>query len=493
MEFIRRSRKYIISLYSIYVLIILTGVGLSLYKNWQDRIHKEGQELFHNNRIVANDFQHTVIDGTRLLEVAKRDIDHLVTIDSLNAETAHNVLARTLNSFQLFNPSEIYGLLMYVNAEGILTATSNSKSFEKINFSDRYYYQGLKTRPDKKFIIGPLLRARTTKQLVFHIATPILNSKNEFLGEIVIQVKVTGLSKLIEETMHISDERNDIVLDNNEIAFTYPLKLVNANSLRGQSFDGHNYIPDVELNGGWTVNQRRDSIEARTALPQLEAKTYSVTWINHIFKEFLKGSFSIVAYTLLSLAVMGYVVRKLFVELKSKHLEYVNSHTDVLTQLPNRRSLDEYFIKASNISRRSNRPLCALMIDIDHFKALNDKYGHGNGDIALKTVASVLKSSAGRPNDFCCRWGGEEFVVLLPETTLSGAEVVAAAILKNVSQTAIVIKPNQEIFITVSIGVSMTEEFNDDHSINLIDMADLAMYQAKKSGRNCYRVSTPSN
>lgn len=493
MEFIRKSRKYILSLYSIYVLIILAGVGLSLNQNWLDRISKEGQDLFHNNRIVANDFQHTVIDGTRLLEVAKRDIDQLVITDSLNAETAHYVLVKTLNSFQLFNPSEIYGLLMYVNAEGILTATSNNKPFEKINFSDRYYYHGLKTQPDKKFIIGPLLRARTTQQLVFHIATPILNSKNEFLGEIVIQVKVTGLSKLIEETMQVSEQRNDIVLDNNEIVFTYPLKLAKANSLRGQLFDGRDFLTDSELAGGWAINNTHHLIEARTALPDLRAISYSITWINHIFNAFIKGSLSIIAYTLLSLAVMGYVVRKLFIELRSKHLEYVNSHTDLLTQLPNRRSFDEYFIKAVSIVRRNKQSICALMIDIDRFKALNDTYGHKIGDIALKAVADNLKSSIGRPSDFCCRWGGEEFVILLPETTLSGAEVVAATILKSIRESAIQIKPNQEIHITVSIGISISGEFDDIRSVNLIDMADQAMYRAKESGRDCYKVYTHTN
>ena len=159
--------------------------------------------------------------------------------------------------------------------------------------------------------------------------------------------------------------------------------------------------------------------------------------------------------------------------------------TDALTGIYNRRGLFEIgefeFLRA----RRINRPLCALMLDIDHFKRVNDHYGHATGDQALRKIAERCVTSA-RTVDLIGRYGGEEFVILLPETHLESARGVAERLRQLVADEAISTDAGP-LRVTVSIGVA--EASDHDTLGTLIERADAALYEAKRAGRNCVRVS----
>ena len=136
-------------------------------------------------------------------------------------------------------------------------------------------------------------------------------------------------------------------------------------------------------------------------------------------------------------------------------------------------------------SQREKVPLSIIMCDIDNFKAYNDTYGHNSGDVCLKEVAQVIKSSLKRPVDFCARYGGEEFIVILPSIALDGAMHVANKIRLNIEEMEIIHKnslPKQ--IITLSLGVATSEGTNLDSYEELIKNADLALYKAKEQGRN---------
>ena len=174
-------------------------------------------------------------------------------------------------------------------------------------------------------------------------------------------------------------------------------------------------------------------------------------------------------------------------KLKSEMLEKL-AFLDGLTDIPNRRALEEALSVEWGRSKRSGAPLSVLMIDIDHFKAFNDSCGHGAGDECLRKVARELDSSLLRPGDFIGRYGGEEFAVILPDCDATGAALVAEKMREGVA--ALKIRhptPEQGAYVTVSIGcttrvVSMATPLSD-----LMDEADKALYLAKALGRN--RVS----
>ena len=160
------------------------------------------------------------------------------------------------------------------------------------------------------------------------------------------------------------------------------------------------------------------------------------------------------------------------------------SFSDALTGLKNRRFFDTEFPKYWKEAIRSKNPISALFIDIDHFKIFNDDYGHDCGDQALIAVARAIEQFVTRPLDFCCRWGGEEFAVILPDTDEHGAISLANEILEAVRLIKLDFPNNQHPKITVSIGIASLVVNQANTTDDLIDMADKAMYVAKQSGRD---------
>jgi diguanylate cyclase (GGDEF)-like protein len=159
--------------------------------------------------------------------------------------------------------------------------------------------------------------------------------------------------------------------------------------------------------------------------------------------------------------------------------------TDSLTGIPNRRSFTERIATEFKRSLRDQVPLSVILLDVDTFKAYNDTYGHGRGDQCLQKVSRHIKDSLKRPSDFCARIGGEEFIVLLPETSLAGAVKVAEKIRKNIEQAKIEHKSAPVYgLVTASMGVASSENQKISSYEQLVKNADQALYQAKKKGRN---------
>ena len=154
---------------------------------------------------------------------------------------------------------------------------------------------------------------------------------------------------------------------------------------------------------------------------------------------------------------------------------------DPMTGLHNRRWLEEMYTREINRSNSGNFSLIAFMIDVDHFKRVNDTYGHLAGDQVLISVARNLTRSL-RPSDMPVRYGGEEFTVFLPGTTPDNAKVIAERIRNNMENMSVVLPDGNVIPVTVSIGFAQRD--TGDTVASLIERADQAVYQAKENGRN---------
>ena len=158
---------------------------------------------------------------------------------------------------------------------------------------------------------------------------------------------------------------------------------------------------------------------------------------------------------------------------------------DGLTSLANRRSFDQALATEWSRGLRTRKPLSLLFADVDHFKMYNDLHGHQQGDDCLRAVASLLAESVCRPADVCARYGGEEFAIILPETDLEGARMVADRLQYALAERPLVhgapgIEPN----VTLSIGVATQIPLQAFSHENLLKQADRALYAAKSSGRN---------
>ncbi len=183
-------------------------------------------------------------------------------------------------------------------------------------------------------------------------------------------------------------------------------------------------------------------------------------------------------------------MRERLIEVSSE-LEEANAElqkladVDGLTGIANRRSLDSYLEHETARCIRENQPISLIMIDLDHFKAYNDYYGHLAGDNCLKRIADILKTKVRRPSDIAGRYGGEEFCIILPNTDAEGTKHVAEYLRLTVEELQIPHAGNDEKgVVTLSLGV-VTHYPDPSFAIStLLNDADKALYHAKRCGRN---------
>ena len=170
---------------------------------------------------------------------------------------------------------------------------------------------------------------------------------------------------------------------------------------------------------------------------------------------------------------------KLFTQVEEMALK------DTLTGLYNRRYFQQILDYEFNRAKRYHQPISLIFLDVDHFKAINDTYGHPVGDLFLKQIANKF-SSLFRTTDLPARFAGDEFVAILPATNQEGSTILAKRVLEALGQHQVIIRGNV-LKISVSIGVATCENLEGIGSRGLITRADKAMYKAKTQGRNCVK------
>ncbi|EMR0603515.1 TPA: GGDEF domain-containing protein [Stenotrophomonas maltophilia] len=188
-------------------------------------------------------------------------------------------------------------------------------------------------------------------------------------------------------------------------------------------------------------------------------------------------------------ALLGYALRSVLsqaeIQRQRDELETL-ARRDPLTGLGNRRSFDESLGAAHRRARRQGLGLAVLMIDIDHFKRLNDTYGHPEGDRRLRAVAAILDGCLQRGDDLLARYGGEEFIAALPSSDTSHALDLGERLRAAVEYAAL---PAPDGHVTISVGVAWQSASDEREPDDLVDRADQALYRAKHAGRNCVQLA----
>lgn len=197
------------------------------------------------------------------------------------------------------------------------------------------------------------------------------------------------------------------------------------------------------------------------------------------------------------IAVVGYGLRNTVAQMR--HIERGDTlqrerselqtiaWTDALTGVANRYFLDAALDRVWHRDLRAKRPLAVLMIDIDHFKLMNDRYGHPTGDACLRQVAKVLQDALVRPGDVLARYGGEEFIALIEDADAAGGHVVGERLRAAVEALGIEHRGSPFGVVTVSVGVASATPLGDTAAASLVKAADSALYEAKCAGRNLVR------
>ncbi|CAO4173281.1 sensor domain-containing diguanylate cyclase [Methylorubrum aminovorans] len=433
-----------------------------------------------------------------LLQVIERDIARNVEIIDLSLQAAISNLKspgvaeadpalRQLVLFARATTARDMGVMLIVNENGDSIIDSNAVPARSLNNADRGYFQIHKARADLGLHISPPVTSRLLGVPVIVLSRRIDKPDGSFGGVVQASLRLSYFSNLVDQIALGQEGGINLYLSDGTRLMRYPAgpSDVGANLAETPTFK--RYL--AERSDSFTGVSVRDGIERYYAFTQvgdlplilnvsLGTREIVAEWQA---KATVIGLAMLVLCGLtvsLSLLLGRELGRRATMQAELAKLV----RTDNLTGLANRRHFEEAFEQASRASARTGRPLSLLVIDADHFKNYNDRFGHAIGDAVLRGLADALRLSVRRPGDLAARVGGEEFAILLPGTDREGALQVAAAIHR---ATAALTLPSAGIepgSVSVSIGLAVSSA--GSAAAELYRRADAALYEAKSGGRN---------
>ncbi len=233
----------------------------------------------------------------------------------------------------------------------------------------------------------------------------------------------------------------------------------------------------------WTRPETGYGVKALFALGVLvSVQTFSVFLLpwEVAYPVFVKVAPALLLVTITGIVLLGMVLSREWERLRNETHLRTAAGSDPLTGLANRRQFDQTAALVLATARRHGRPLAVVSLDCDHFKSINDRFGHDGGDLVLKALADLMRHTV-RTEDLAARFGGEEFIILLPDTTEAAATVLAER-LREGAERLTVRTPAGPVSLTVSLGVA---ELGDGQGReHLLAAVDKALYRAKNAGRN---------
>lgn len=487
-----KVNRLLITLYALMVLGLLGSLGFAVHQNWLLKVQSTRIELARQAGIGNFLVENAIVNATKSLGAAQKVIHQTLVTGPVSTDQAHDILQSALNEFNAYSNVASSGLIFYLDRDGLLVARTDQPRPEQQDFSHQVYFQRLREKGDTTYTISPLTTTRTTGEWVFHIAMPLKDKAGQFQGVLAQRIQTTAIAKDLTKYMD-SGKAARMVTQSPEagLSFAYPLYLLTdlgPTAIETPYADFARRSASPQDTFTWPA--ATDSIEPKALVGYAHAEQSQLLTTVHqplsdVWFSFLMENLPLLGIAGLALILITGIFLHLYRTSKKLSEALRDAFFDALTQIPNRRAFDDMFPRLLREAVRSQRMLSVLFIDIDHFKQFNDDYGHDGGDVALKAVALGLRQCATRPLDFMCRWGGEEFIVLLPHTPPDAAEQMARKILAEVRD--IPLRCGQGItmrHVSVSIGVASALIGSLAEGQSLLTQADEAMKQAKLAGRN---------
>ncbi|WP_122316788.1 sensor domain-containing diguanylate cyclase [Pseudomonas cichorii] len=402
-------------------------------------------------------------------------------------------ISAELRQLVLFDRSTIApykGDMVLLDKDGKILADSLSVIPRNDNFAERAYFQKhLKDPSLDLYVSGPFKTRWGDKDWCISFSRRMSGPGGEFQGIASGAMRLIYFRQLFKSQILDKGSSISLITAHGTMLVRYPE--MEGQDLTGKDYSGtENFKRIVQEGTGSFIAMSSQLLTMRfftfsrvgdlpliVVIGQAEDEVYAV-WRRNAW---LVGS----ATGVLCIGIL-WLTLLLCRELRRRHKAEDTlaslAATDGLTGLANRRQLDDAMDIEWARALRSGMPLSLLMIDVDHFKAFNERHGHQGGDDALRKVACAIARNIRRPGDIAARYGGEEFVVVLPETDLQGAMLLAESIRGAVEAIPPFMGDQQAI--TASIGVASQIVRPGNKLVALFGLADKALYQAKHNGRN---------
>ncbi|MEX6665582.1 diguanylate cyclase [Pseudomonas sp. W2-17] len=476
--------------------IALVCLSLILATAWQmnqSRIERIATaKIAMSNIVLAAEQQ--AQDTVRQADNTLRDLVERVQHDGVEGEQRARL--EKLMAQAVVNVDGIQGLFIY-DAQGNWVANSFSQGAPLKNNSDRAYFAYHRDSTDESIHIGSIVESRSTGDMVIPISRRINGDDGTFAGVALATVPVAYFQTFFKR-MDVDDKGVIfLALNNGDLLARRPTltALMTTNVAKGDLFI--RYLPYSD-SGTAVIKSVVDGVERIYAyrrvsgLPIVAAAGVScehvfAPWWSYAYRSI--ASIGVITFALMLLGFLLYrQIRHLITaenELNTARnaLEII-ARTDSLTHLPNRRCFDAALQQEWGRASRNHSSIAIILLDIDWFKQYNDRYGHLKGDDCLSEVAALIASCINRPGDLAARFGGEEFVILLPETHLAGALIIAEKVRSAIEAAQIEHPTSPMGAVTISSGVVAINAPEREGYKAALEEADRLLYCAKTKGRN---------
>ncbi|WP_287812555.1 GGDEF domain-containing protein [Pseudomonas sp.] len=475
-------------------LVLLSLLGLDAWQIWTARDHVLREAHTDTNNLARSLAQHaesTVQEADTVLS----DLVERVQVDG----TGPAQLARLHRLMQTRTRelAQLHGLFLY-DKNGNWLATANDVDPQGVNNADREYFQFHRFNRSAAVHIGPVIRSRTNNQLVIPVSRRVDAADGSFAGVVLATLDLEFFNRFYQSFDLDHQGVILLALSNGTVLARRPFDehVIGTSLARGRVFSellpnqpaGSSMMPSLidgvaRLFSYKALDKYPLVVEAAQSKDAIYAAWYANLARSIVFLLLVGGALSVFGVILIR-----EIQRSLLTEAKLRNAHAaleILAMQDALTGLANRRQLDAALPHEIGRARRSGKPLGLIMIDVDHFKRFNDLYGHPAGDQCLCEVGRAVLDCVGRSTDLVVRYGGEEMLVLLPESDWAGTWLVAEKILHSVRALAIHHAGNDGGLVTVSAGVHVwLPEGGETHPNALVQAADDALYKAKSHGRN---------
>lgn len=394
---------------------------------------------------------------------------------------------------------QLHGLFVY-GADGTWLATDHTVTAPKANNADRDYFIYHREHTGRQIRIGSVVKSRSTEELIIPISRRLNFPDGSFAGVLLGTIKVDWFVRYYGDFQ--IDQSGALVLAKRDgtILVRRPFVEQVLGSSLADSEVFRDYLPYANEGVVETVavvdgTPRLYAYRALTSYPLVVQAGLSRDAILAAWRQDVIKSIGVLLVLLLGLSLFGWVVlrqlRERIVIERALHQAHQTlkdlALTDSLTGLGNRRRLDGVLDVEIARARRQGYPVALVMMDLDFFKAYNDRYGHLAGDQCLRQVAEVLGQALKRPADLAVRYGGEEFTLLLPDTDGHGAGLIVQETLQQLRRLAIEHAGSPFGVVSASAGIAVAHPAQQPISSQaLVAEADAALYEAKRQGRDRY-------
>ncbi|QDY43849.1 sensor domain-containing diguanylate cyclase [Candidatus Pantoea soli] len=486
-----------------WLLLVIAVAGISawtLHEDWKQTVSQTEETAINLSLSQARQAEDTFLQTELSLRELQRSVEAQLS-SGIDAQS----LSQTMRELQRRLP-QLHGLFYY-DAQGKWIATSALKTPAGINNSDREYFTFQRNNLRNSIHPGPVIRSRTTGELVIPVSLRISDAYQGFQGVLLATIRVDYFRRFYSYYEMGPHDVLVLMLADSSVLYARPM----PDSFIGRNLSASPLFSEMLAKNSRGSGQWTSALDGKNRLfgfassdryPLIVAAGYDT---RDLFLRWAKGR---VQDVLLSVALLGiivalglYVMRQARRSLRYQceltslrdELKQANNtlnrmaHRDALTNLANRREFDRYLNETLATARQQGTPVALVMIDVDYFKRFNDTYGHVAGDACLQRIAWALNALPMRSSDLVARYGGEEFALILPGADTQHAGQIAARAAAAVRALHIPHQtsglPAQQV--TLSAGYAAWVPVAAHHTAQaLIAQADRALYLAKQSGRD---------